>query len=266
VLAGPDAVARPLALLDRMGPDEAPVASWSTVDRPVLVVGRGVRPEEINVAACRAAGLPVLHRRSGGGPVLWDTGLVALDVVLPPGHPLADRDVTRAYAWLGTAVAAALTGLGVTGTAIPLADARTAQARTDQTSRLAARACFGGISPFEVVDRDGRKLAGLAQVRRTQGTIFQCGIALAFDAAGLAVVLGHDDAEVAALVTALEARVTSVRAARAALTADEVVAAVEAALVATLGITLVPARLRPDELAAQARLATTVIAGTGMAG
>ena len=130
----------------------------------MLVIGRGVRPGEINLAACRAAGLAVLARRSGGGPVLWDAGLLALDVVLPPGHPLAERDVTRAYAWLGTAVARALAGLGVPAAAIPLAEARAAQARTDPASRLAARSCFGGISPFEVVDPAGRKLVGLAQV------------------------------------------------------------------------------------------------------
>jgi lipoate-protein ligase A len=232
----------------------------------VLVIGRGVRPEEINASACRAAGLAILHRRSGGGPVLWDQGLVALDVILPPGHPLAARDVTRAYAWLGTVLATALAGLGVPAVAIPLTEARTAQARTDSTSRLAARACFGGISPFEVVDPRGRKLAGLAQVRRGQGTIFQCGVALEFDAPGLATALGRDATDVTALAAALQARVVPVHAYRPALTATEVIAAVETELVRTLGITLAPATLRPDELGAQVELAATLAAGASYRG
>jgi lipoate---protein ligase len=236
------------------------VASWSTVAEPVLVIGRGVRPGEVNLAGCRAAGLAVLARRSGGGPVLWDSGLIALDVLLPPGHPLADRDVTRAYAWLGTAVANALAGRGVPAAAIPLAEARAAQARDDPASRLAARTCFGGISPFEVVDPAGRKLVGLAQVRRAAGTIFQCGIALEFDAPRLASALGRDAADTAALTRALDARVVSVHAYRPELTAPEVVVAVETELVGALGITLGATSLRPDELAAQARLAAALIA------
>ncbi len=229
----------------------------------MLVVGRGVSDNAINAAACRAAGIGIVPRGSGGGPVLWDAGLVALDVVLPPGHALADRDVTRAYGWLGTAVATALTRLGVPAAAIPLADARQAQARTDQTSRLAARACFGGISPFEVVAPDGRKLAGLAQVRRARGTIFQCGIALGFDADGLAAALARDAADQAALAAALAALVAAVGDAVPGLTAAAVIAAVEAVLTESEGITLQAAELRPDEVAAEGELAARL--GSGMA-
>lgn len=250
-----------MALLDRLGPDDAPVASWSTTTAPVLVVGRGVRPEEIDAAACARLGIPIVHRRSGGGPVLWDAGLLSLDVVLPPGHPLADRDVTRAYAWLGTAVATALAGLGVPASAIPLADARSTQRRTDPTSLLAARACFGGMSPFEVVTPDQRKLVGLAQVRRAGGTIFQCGIALAFDAARLAALLAHDAADRTALAAALRQRVAALREWAPALTIPAVVDAVEQALAAAHGIEFRADDLREDERAAQRGLATTLVAG-----
>jgi len=226
----------------------------------VLVVGRGVRPEEINAPACAAQGVPIVHRRSGGGPVLWDAGLLSVDVVLPPGHLLADRDVTRAYAWLGSAVATALGGLGIPASAIPLADARAAQARTDPTSRLAARACFGGISPFEVVTPEERKLVGLAQARRAQGTLFQCGIALEFDADRLAALLAHDAADRNALAAALRARVAAIDEYAPALAAAEVIGAVEAQLAAAHGIGFAPDALRPDELAAQAELAATLAA------
>lgn len=47
-LAPADAVARPLRLLDDMRPGDAPVASWSTVTRPCLVLGRTGRPADVN--------------------------------------------------------------------------------------------------------------------------------------------------------------------------------------------------------------------------
>ena len=108
---GPDAldpraaVDRPLRLLDRMADVGPPVTSWSTVTRPCLVLGRTGRPAGVNAAHAAAAGIEVVERRSGGQPVLWDAGLLSLDVVLPPGHALAGRDVTLAYRWLGDALA-----------------------------------------------------------------------------------------------------------------------------------------------------------------
>lgn len=257
-MAGPDAVARPLALLERLGPDDPPTVSWSTVTAPALVVGRGVRPGEIDADWCARRGIPVLQRRSGGGPVLWDGDLLGLDVVVPPGHPLADRDVTRAYAWLGEAVASGLTALGAPVATVPLAEARRLQARHDTASLAAARACFGGVSPFEVLGPDLRKCVGLAQARRADGTIFQCGIAVRFDADALAHVLGRDDAEIAVIRDALGERVVDLVDLVPGITAAEIVGAVEHALTDTLGVDLAPGRLRPDELDAQSRIAATL--------
>ena len=243
-----------------MVPGAAPVASWSTVTERVLVVGRGARSEAISTAGCRAAGIGIVHRRSGGGPVLWDAGLLGLDVVLPPAHPLADRDVARAYAWIGMAIASALRTLGVPATAIPLAAARVAQARTDPLHLLAARACFGGISPFEVIGPDGRKCVGLSQVRRPQGTIFQCGIALDFDPRTLARALSPEPADTDALDAAFAACAGGIRAYQPDLTDAAVIAAIEAAFVTELGV-----RLRTDaptapEIAHENVLAVSLVA------
>ncbi len=230
VLAGPDAVARPMALLDAMRPGDPPVVSWSTVASPVLVLGRSARDPVIDEAALGRHGIPVAHRRSGGGPVLWDPGLLALDVVLPPGHPLALPDVTLAYRWFGEAVAAGLRASGVAAAAVPLARARALAARSDPDSVRAARACFGGVSPWEVLDPWDRKLAGLSQARRRTGTLLQCGILLAADTALLAEVLESDPGERALLARALGARMAAVTGPDPAA----VRAAVDAAVVAAL--------------------------------
>lgn len=194
-----------MRLLEALADDPTPVVSWSTVTQPVLVTGRSARPAPLNPATLERLGIVREARRSGGGPVLWDTDLLSLDVVVPQGHPLAGHDVTAAYRWLGEAVTAALCDIGAPAHVVSLAAARAAQARDDDAARLAARTCFGGLSPFEVVADDGRKLVGLSQARRRVGTLFQCGIAMRFDHATLAEVVEPEPTTRAALEQALRA-------------------------------------------------------------
>ncbi len=57
---------------------------------PVVVLGRGSRPEaEVDLEACRADGVPVLRRRGGGCAVVIDPGNVVVSVAaagMPLGH------------------------------------------------------------------------------------------------------------------------------------------------------------------------------------
>jgi lipoate-protein ligase A len=73
----------------------------------------------------------------------------------------------------------ALTGLGVDAHLVSIAEARTASAAgVDPEIRMA---CFGTLSPYEVTAA-GRKLVGLAQVRRRTGVLLQSAIHRHFDA------------------------------------------------------------------------------------
>ncbi len=91
-----------------------PALQWYGVVPDALILGPRQRQGSIvNWAACWARGITVYARRSGGTAVLADRDLINLDVALPPGHPLSPADVTRAYAWLGEALAAGLRVLGV---------------------------------------------------------------------------------------------------------------------------------------------------------
>ena len=191
------ALKRGMTLLDEAQPDDPATLAWWLVDVDVLVLGRGS-----NVAT-DAGRVSVARRSSGGGPVLWGPDLLALDVVVPKGHPLYSDDVADSYRWLGKALARAITKVGVPAQAITPAEARRADNATG------ALACFASVSPWEVVI-DGRKVVGLSQVRRRAGTLLQAGILLSIDGNRLAGLLDLDPVSRRALASVLTERATGV--------------------------------------------------------
>jgi lipoate---protein ligase len=176
----PEALARSVELLAR---GDGPALVVHAVSPAAITVGRA-RVTTVDTAAAAREGLEVVTRPSGGGPVLWDDDLIAIDIVLPAGHPLLPADVIAGYRWVGEAVADALRALGIPGPrALPPHEAR-AWPRGD-----AADLCFGGLSPWEVVVGE-RKVLGLSQVRRQAGGIIQVGVPLRLDAARIARAVG----------------------------------------------------------------------------
>jgi lipoate-protein ligase A len=217
-------VARPIDLLSSTAAGAIPIASWSTVTEPCLVIGRSGEDTAAIEEAALDEGLPVEQRSSGGGPVLWDAGLLALDVVLPRDHPRDARDVVEAYRWLGEALAEGLRALGapdVEVVAVPRARAT--------APRPADVACFGGLSPYEVL-AGGRKVVGLSQTRRRNGTLLQAGVLLDLDAARLATLLGGGEP----LAADLAAAAAGLREWLPGIGPDEVAAAVDPVLARAL--------------------------------
>ena len=93
--------------------DREPRMRIYCLPRPVVVLGRGSKPEvELNQDACRADRIPLLRRRGGGCAVLVDPGNVIVAVVLPvQGIGGNLRYFDQISRWL----AAALTCLGIEG-------------------------------------------------------------------------------------------------------------------------------------------------------
>ena len=67
------------------------------------------------------------------------------------------------------------------------------------------RACYGSLSPYEVVVGQ-RKVVGFDMVRRRVGTLLQAGIVLHWDTTLLADLLGHTEEEQTLLRTGLQER------------------------------------------------------------
>lgn len=142
-------------------------------ERPIILVGRSQRrvwPERSS-----RDGIGVFARASGGGAVLAGPWLLGLSVALPAGHPLAGTGPVEGYRWLGETLAAVLMGLGVC-VARALSPAELRRVPFGRPDSL-AWACFGGLSAWEVV-AGGRKIAGLAQVRRREGVLLVAGVLL----------------------------------------------------------------------------------------
>jgi lipoate---protein ligase len=123
---------------------------WS-VPEPALIVGVGGRvADEVDLDACRADGVPVLRRCSGGGTVLVGPGCLCYELILSTDARPELQNVRASYAVLIGALTAALTD--VVGEAV----------RHEGLSDLAWRGC---------------KVGGSAQ-KRTRGYLLHHGTLL----------------------------------------------------------------------------------------
>ncbi len=188
---------------------------WSIAEPIGLVLGFSQKQNTLNpVALQQKPVIPVYHRRAGGTAVLVGPHLLSLDVFLPSGHPLILADVVESYRWFGEAWVSALKRVGVQSRIVPIEEAHAQRAllkqpETQDYERLMHRACYGTLSPYEVV-ADERKVVGLDMIRRRGGTLLQAGVLLHWDTELLAYLLGHTDEEQHLLRTGLLQRTVGV--------------------------------------------------------
>ncbi len=162
-------------------PVRAPLIVAWRYRAPAVVLGCSQRPDAAMSAAARAAGVALGERRAGGGAVLAGPWVLGISVVLPRDHPLVVPSITESYRWFGEAHAAALQRAGIECQAVraPTALAVARWWRSPPAGTTARWACFGTLSPWEVMTAGRRKLVGLAQVRRRTGALLVSGTLLA---------------------------------------------------------------------------------------
>lgn len=202
-----------LALTDvllQSAAERPPLLYWQIADPAAMVLGIGESFSDLNITACQQEGLRIYRRAAGGTAVLAGPDLLSLDVILPPGHPLAGRDIVEAYRWFGELWAATLQGLGLPARTVPPAEAhaprtRSALAQAGRLEHLLRQSCYGAVSPYEVVV-NGRKLVGLDQVRRKVGFLFQGGLLLRWEPERLASLLAALPEERSAFAEGLRTR------------------------------------------------------------
>lgn len=202
-----------LALADALlqtAAERPPLLYWQVAEPAAVVIGISQKLSELDIAACQRAGLAIYRRAAGGTAVLVGPDLLSLDVILPPGHPLAGHDIVEAYRWFGDLWAETLQELGLAARTIPPAEAHAPRTRQtlEQASRLEhllRQSCYGAVSPYEV-SIHGHKVLGLDQVRRRVGFLFQGGLLLRWDAERIASLLAAEPDECPALAAGLSER------------------------------------------------------------
>jgi lipoate-protein ligase A len=104
------------------------------------------------------------------------------------------------------------------------------QPETRERESILLRACFGSLSPYEVLAGQ-RKVVGLDMIRRRAGSLLQAGLLLHWDTEQLAQLLGRTPEEQAILREGLPERAVGLdMLAGRTLAAEEVIAAFETVL------------------------------------
>lgn len=181
---------------------------------------------EVNVAACRAAGVEVVRRLTGGGAVYHDTaGEVTYSLIAP--ERLYPRDILASYQIICGYVVAALRDLGLDASFQPIND----------------------------IAVEGKKISGNAQTRRG-GILLQHGTVLyRVDVETMFSLLTVSEVKVSdKVIQSVRKRVTSLEAYTAA-SREALIAALERAF--SQGLRVERGDYTPAELARAAELAET---------
>ncbi len=147
----------------------------STRRQPTIVLGSAQPESAVSRSRALADGHVVERRRSGGGAVYCDAGLLEVDLVAPLDRIPSGRDVTESYRAWGGAWRTALGELGVSCRLATIAETRDQDGRRRAAGRAA---CWAALSPYEVVvGSPVGKLVGFSQRRRGGLVLLQAGVA-----------------------------------------------------------------------------------------
>jgi lipoate-protein ligase A len=201
---------------------------------PTVSLGSGQPLDAaIDVDACRALGVGLVRRPTGGSAIYHDgpERELTYSVVAALDDLGVAADLLESYRWIGAALTAGLRALGAPAALVPAA-------RAGETPAF----CFARTGRYEI-EIDGRKLVGSAQ-RRRRASLLQHG----------SVLLGVDEPRLRALFPTTKDPLATMTTLEAALgrrpSFDEVAGALARAFESVHGLELRPGGLGADETAA----------------
>ncbi len=144
---------------------------------PAIIMGCSQRPDAGQQQRAEQAGMPLMRRGSGGGAVLAGPWMLSVTLFIPPEHTVAALNIIEIFSWFEAIWIKALRDCGVPckGVDQPLIEASKARSKRHGVEW----ACYASLSHGEVVSPDGRKLVGLAQIRKRKGIALVSGVHLA---------------------------------------------------------------------------------------
>ncbi|PLW69852.1 lipoyl protein ligase domain-containing protein [Pseudohalioglobus lutimaris] len=163
-----------------------------------VVLGRSQRADAMQLERASRCALPMVRRKSGGGAVIAGPEMLSVSVFLPVQHRLSRCSAVAAYKWIGEFWRSVLARYGVDSHLLAPDEARRSQLSARQ--RGLDWACYSSLSHGELVDRHGRKLLGVAQIRNRHCTALTAGMYLsAPDWGSLCEVMVGDSSQASAL-------------------------------------------------------------------
>jgi lipoate-protein ligase A len=149
-------------------PVKAPAFRTWIYQRPAIVLGCAQRSLRTTIEKRTAGTIDIIDRDSGGGAVLAGPWLVSVSVALPHRHPLLGKNLGDSYRGLAQLHLSAIKNFGVAARAWFPSELIMVSALGDPALDWA---CFGRLSPWEVISTGGQKLVGLAQKRNQNGVL-----------------------------------------------------------------------------------------------
>jgi lipoate-protein ligase A len=229
-------------VIDGASPPTLRFYAWSP---PCLSLGRNQPLADVDLEVCRALGVDVVRRPTGGRAILH-TDELTYSVALIQTDPRATGDVVESYRRLSEGLQAGLRCLGV--------DVVQAAGQNKPATELTA-VCFETASDCEIT-AGGRKLVGSAQWRARGGVLQHGSLPLCGDLTRIADVLSVPDAQRAEQRRAVRARATTLEDALGRSVAFSAAArALAEGFARALDVNLVPGGLtaRERDLAAKLR-------------
>ena len=235
------------SVIDGASPPTLRFYAWSP---PCLSLGRSQGLAEADLATCRAAGIDVVRRPTGGRSILH-TDELTYSVSLLQTDPRAKGGIVEGYRRLSEGLLTGLHGLGVD--AIQAAGQRTPDGETTAV-------CFESPADYEITVA-GRKLIGSAQWRARGGVLQHGTLPLCGDLARIVDCLVFSEPERHAQRRRLHRKaLTLEEAIGTVLPFDRVAQALAEGFAQALNLTLVPGELSPQEHAQSEEIGNRVYA------
>lgn len=161
-------------LLDK-GIEQPGVLFWRYKE-PAVIMGCSQRPDEAQIHRANNAQLPIQRRKSGGGAVFAGPWMLSVTVFMPTDLPEAKLDIIQSFGWLESIWIQALknSGINCKGVSKPLID----RSKQIAEQHHIGWACYASLSHGEIVSLEGKKLVGIAQIRKRKGVALVCGLHL----------------------------------------------------------------------------------------
>lgn len=179
-------------------PIEKPEVMFWRYDSIGIILGCSQRLNHQQIRLAEQYKLPWVRRSSGGGAVLAGPWTLSVTLFLPIKHTVAKGNIIGLFSWLEDIWFKVLAENEVNCRAVD--NNMIVQSKDNAKKNKLEWACYGSLSHGEIVCNQGKKLVGIAQLRKATGVTLVSGLnLLPFDWQPLSAVFNNNKESAALL-------------------------------------------------------------------